>query len=445
MSATPRSRRLAKYIGEAGDRRLSFLSENVDPTAGSYHVVPFRSVLQRLTRSLYEIPVPLPVASASTNLGRAPEMCLGAPNLRDDFYSRLVDWSSNNLLTVSMSSSVVYRNMENNVVSRIPAESPDERAACIAWSPDALYLGVGLDNGIVRIYDPVSKDPIREYRPHHDIDFAGDFSWKDTNVFTIGYQSGLLRTYDVRESRGGKLFRSHQTRVCGVKWNPDGRFVASGGADGVIICLDSRYERKAPIVTVYNYDLPPPTSSDADVGSSPGAERKSNPELSSLAVRWRTRQHRSTVKALAWCPWEPGMLASGGGTQDGTIRFWNVTKGCQKRTAISTQSQITSLHFSQSCREIVSTHGYAFAPNATDTVLAAPRRHSILVHSYPRGEVVGRIFDAHHGRITHSCLSPDATRIVTSGSDDSIRIYRIFGKQVPLPREEGIRMQSIIR
>lgn len=249
------------------------------------------------------------------------------------------------------------------------------------------------------------------------------------------------------------MIRSHRSRVCGVEWSPDGRFLATGGGDGVVSCWDGRADRPTPVTNVYSYDLlPPSSSSDAgDFSSSPEERRNatSNPDLDILNCRWRTRRHLSTVKAFAWCPWAPDTLASGGGTKDGTIRFWDVVRGRPKRTVIHTHSQVTSLHFSHSCREIVSTHGYAFAsassPPGGDGVLPAPRRHSILVHNYPRGEMVGKVFDAAHGRITHSCLSPDGMRLVTCGSDDSIRIYRLFGKQEPLPREEDSRMQGIIR
>jgi len=33
------------------------------------------------------------------------------------------------------------------------------------------------------------------------------------------------------------------------------------------------------------------------------------------------------VKAIAWSPHQHGLLASGGGTADRTIRFWNALEG----------------------------------------------------------------------------------------------------------------------
>lgn len=49
--------------------------------------------------------------------------------------------------------------------------------------------------------------------------------------------------------------------------------------------------------------------------------------------------HQAAVKALAWCPWLPSLLASGGGTADRKIRFWNCNSGVCIND-IDTQSQV---------------------------------------------------------------------------------------------------------
>jgi cell division cycle protein 20 (cofactor of APC complex) len=38
-------------------------------------------------------------------------------------------------------------------------------------------------------------------------------------------------------------------------------------------------------------------------------------------------QHQAAVKAVSWCPWQPGVLATGGGTADKTIKIWNINSG----------------------------------------------------------------------------------------------------------------------
>lgn len=45
------------------------------------------------------------------------------------------------------------------------------------------------------------------------------------------------------------------------------------------------------------------------------------------------------MKAVSWCPWQPHVLASGGGTADRCIRFWNCNTGVLLNT-VDTKSQV---------------------------------------------------------------------------------------------------------
>ena len=42
---------------------------------------------------------------------------------------------------------------------------------------------------------------------------------------------------------------------------------------------------------------------------------------------YRLNAHSAAVKALAWCPYNSDVLASGGGLLDGSLKLWNVQKG----------------------------------------------------------------------------------------------------------------------
>ena len=50
-------------------------------------------------------------------------------------------------------------------------------------------------------------------------------------------------------------------------------------------------------------------------------------------------QHQAAVKGLSWCPWQPNVLASGGGTADRSIKLWNCNNGSLMKT-IDTKSQV---------------------------------------------------------------------------------------------------------
>ena len=51
-------------------------------------------------------------------------------------------------------------------------------------------------------------------------------------------------------------------------------------------------------------------------------------------------QHNAAVKAIGWSPHQSGLLATGGGTADRCIRFWN-TLTLQPVSSIDTGSQVT--------------------------------------------------------------------------------------------------------
>mgnify|MGYP003683615109 CR=1 FL=1 len=63
-------------------------------------------------------------------------------------------------------------------------------------------------------------------------------------------------------------------------------------------------------------------------------------------------EHLAAVKAIAWSPHQHGLLASGGGTADRCIRFWN-TLTCQPLQCVDTGSQVCNLAWSKHSNELV--------------------------------------------------------------------------------------------
>lgn len=59
----------------------------------------------------------------------------------------------------------------------------------------------------------------------------------------------------------------------------------------------------------------------------------------------RFTEHTAAVKAIAWSPHQHGILASGGGTADRCIRFWN-SQTSARLSCVDTGSQVMTLLFS---------------------------------------------------------------------------------------------------
>lgn len=77
---------------------------------------------------------------------------------------------------------------------------------------------------------------------------------------------------------------------------------------------------------------------------------------SSLSPVQQYTEHLAAVKAIAWSPHQHGLLASGGGTADRCIRFWNTLTG-QPLQCIDTGSQVCNLAWSKHANELVRTSG----------------------------------------------------------------------------------------
>ncbi len=123
-------------------------------------------------------------------------------------------------------------------------------------------------------------------------------------------------------------------------------------------------------------------------------------------------QHQAAVKALAWCPWQNHVLASGGGTADRTIRFWNCNTGACLNT-IDTKSQVCSLLWSTTYKEIVSGHGYA--------------QNQLTIWKYPAMNKVAEL-TGHTNRVLHLAMSPDGTTVLSAGADENLKFVPCSGQ-----------------
>lgn len=78
----------------------------------------------------------------------------------------------------------------------------------------------------------------------------------------------------------------------------------------------------------------------------------------SFSPRMILDQHIAAVKAVAWCPWQRNILATGGGTADRTIRIWNAQDGANLQS-VDTGSQVCAIQWSNHYKELVSSHGFS--------------------------------------------------------------------------------------
>jgi len=311
------------------------------------------------------------------HISQTPERILDAPDLLDDYYLNLMAWSSLNILAVALGPAVYLWNASNGSIEMLCdlAETDEEDYVCsVAWTADGKYLSVGTATSMVQIWDVERKKQLRGMTGHSARVSA--VAWNG-HTLTSGSRDSTIINHDVRiQEHRVCTFTGHTQEVCGLAWSPDGETLASGANDNMV-CLWS------------------PNGVEAGGICQP---------------KFRLTDHQAAVKALAWCPHEAHTLATGGGTADRMIRFWDTDKGIC-RNSIDTGSQVCSLVWSPHEKELVSSHGYA--------------QNQLCLWSYPtlakKAELTG-----HSSRVLHLAVSPDGETVVSGAADETLRFWKVF-------------------
>ena len=132
--------------------------------------------------------------------------------------------------------------------------------------------------------------------------------------------------------------------------------------------------------------------------------------FSTAAPRFTLTEHQAAVKALAWCPFERNTLATGGGTADRCIKTWNSQTG-SLLNSIDTGSQVLSLLWSKTEKELLSSHGYS--------------ENQLCLWKYP-SMVKTKELTGHTSRVLFTAASPDGRTVVSGAADETLRFWDVF-------------------
>lgn len=129
------------------------------------------------------------------------------------------------------------------------------------------------------------------------------------------------------------LIATTYLQVCGLKWSYDNRELASGGNDNRVCCWFFSWSFSLCFVVDYLHFSW--LKVNFDVQLFVWNNHSTQPVL-------KYCEHTAAVKAIAWSPHLHGLLASGGGTADRCIRFWNTTTNTHL-SCMDTGSQVWTI------------------------------------------------------------------------------------------------------
>lgn len=379
---------------------LGFTSQRI------YHFKPSKSPKKlKCLYNLFEIfslsGVSRNESNASTVFETVSEIAfkvLDAPGLRNDYYSNLVCWANKTDMIAVGLGSIVYCWSEKKGTTALQSFG-SETISALSYSSDD-FLAVGTQSSKVYLYGPGSVDLLELFELNSSASICSIKWMPKSKYLLIGNDIGevtllrlIIKEGTHREDSPGHInypsyslrcvvtFKCDLQQVCGIDINPSGKQLAIGVNSNCSSIWD-----------ISNLSAPK--------------------KLFHL-------KHEAAVKAVAFCPWMPNLLATGGGSKDKNIRFWHSTSG----TLVSKhqmKGQITAIVWSRSKREILITFGFGES---------AEKNNILAVYDYPSMKMKKVVNAPPDMRILTADISNDFTSVCASISDQSVRIYNVWSSK----------------
>lgn len=318
-----------------------------------------------------------------------PYRVLDAPALRDDYYCSLLAYSKTlQCLAVGLGPHV-YLWCENRATAR--ANIPDSLTAprgsshvtSVSFSSvsgASAILAIGRGDGRITLWSPLDTDPRFDSEQPAPVSYVcfrpttnrrrsvrDPVVFVDTEELLVGDEVGNVYFYSVEWPNQDQrdLFNwhgsmtliaritCHTQQICGIAWSSDGKLFATGGNDNNLFLFEtkkvlqtphSRASIETPAVNVRNSDNT--ASGQGEVLCIPAGKQK------------HTFSLNAACKAITFAPWQPSLIAAGGGSNDRCIHFFHALSGAKLAT-IDCYAQVTSLVFNPRKREIAATFGFA--------------------------------------------------------------------------------------
>ncbi|TFY83264.1 hypothetical protein EWM64_g735 [Hericium alpestre] len=345
------------------------------------------TALRRSVSQLFYSPSVVPPTSSSANLAKRRQfiLALDGPGIPQDPWAYPLTWSRRNVIAVACGHDVYYQNLDTRQISHL------------------------------------CNLPTASHGRIRTIAFAqGDMP----DVVCMGTTTGNLQVWDTASEKLLRKWPNHDWMgVSALDWRD--RECTIGRMDGRIALYDLRQRDAVFKIKAHREDV---------------YGLKWSPDGRYLLI------HRD--QAVAWCPWKPDLLATGGTYPDGTIQIWSTATLTSSPSptplhTIPLDSSIYSLQWSPHCKELLSTHGLSWQgsrgerlPSKVDPI-ASPLTNSVTVHSYPS---LNRLVSvtAHTGTVGQSCLGPDGTMVFTiCYREEAMKMWKVWGR-----REESDKRES---
>jgi len=231
----------------------------------------------------------------------------------------------------------------------------------IAWSPDNQMIVSGSDNQTIQLWNPYTGECLHTLLGHTNWIWSVAWSIDGCRIIS-GSNDQSIRVWDAKTGQCVQQFQT-DAWIMAIAPHPNGRILASGGADCVVSLFDL----------------------------------ETGDRLKTLSG------HKSWIWSMAWSP-DGQTLATG--SEDGTIRLWNAQTGECLQVLQASQVRIFSVAWSPD--------GQMLACGGGDP--------AVQLWDVNTGQCVQRL-EGHTRSLWKVVWQPKGQLLASSADDDTIRIW----------------------
>jgi serine/threonine protein kinase/Tol biopolymer transport system component len=273
----------------------------------------------------------------------------------------------------------------------------------VAFSPDGKSLAMGIDDGTVKIWNPVSGEVRLTLHAHAGPVWSLAFS-HDGKLLATASDDGAVKLWEVAT---GEEFKKLDvaTAVRAVAFSPDGKTLATGSRNGEVRlwmvatgCEAEKLLGHTGVIVAVAFSPDGKT-----LASASGDKTVKLWDAATGRERLTLRGHLGGVYAVAFSP-DGKTVASG--SWDKSVRLWDAASG-EERATLSGHSQ--------------DVWAVAFAPDGK-TLASASEDRTVKLWDVP-GKRERVTFRGHTGTLYSVAFARDGRTVVSAGRDGTARLW----------------------
>ena len=259
----------------------------------------------------------------------------------------------------------------------------------VSFSPDGKTIVSGSEDKTIKLWDMTTGKDLRTLNGHQDSVLIVSFS-PDGKTIVSGSGDKTIKLWNVADGKELRTLSEHQDVVSSVSFSPDGKTIVSGSDDNTIKLWNVTMDNALRTLSEHQFWIP--TELITCVGSDYDCK---DPYINSVG----------------FSP-DGKMIASG--SNNNSIKLWNVADGKLLRTLLGHQDGVNSVSFSPDGK----------------TIASASRDNSIKLWNVADGKLL-RTLLGHQDGVNSVSFSPDGKTIASAGGDKTIKLWNVAdGKEL---------------